>query len=227
MSYRERFRATGEVWPVALVFILVVTGIYGGWFSATEGAAIGAAATGILAVTLGGMRLQGLRESLLSTTVTTGLIFVVLLGAELFSAALALSRLPAELSAVVAGFDVPPLVILLMILLIYFILGCFMESLAMVLLTLPIFIPLMLSLDFGMGREQVLVWFGILVLMSVVVGMISPPFGLNLFVINAMAKDVPMGETYRGVMGFVASDFVRIILLAMVPGLALWLPGLW
>ena len=227
MSYRERFRATGEVWPVALVFILVVTGIYGGWFSATEGAAIGAAATGILAVTLGGMRWQGLRESLLSTTVTTGLIFVVLLGAELFSAALALSRLPAELSAVVAGFDVPPLVILLMILLIYFILGCFMESLAMVLLTLPIFIPLMLSLDFGMGREQVLVWFGILVLMSVEVGMISPPFGLNLFVINAMAKDVPMGETYRGVMGFVASDFVRIILLAMVPGLALWLPGLW
>ena len=227
MSYRERFRATGEVWPVALVFILVVTGIYGGWFSATEGAAIGAAATGILAVTLGGMRWQGLRESLLSTTVTTGLIFVVLLGAELFSAALALSRLPAELSAVVAGFDVPPLVILLMILLIYFILGCFMESLAMVLLTLPIFIPLMLSLDFGMGREQVLVWFGILVLMSVEVGMISPPFGMNLFVINAMAKDVPMGETYRGVMGFVASDFVRIILLALVPALSLWLPGLW
>jgi len=227
MSYRERFRATGEVWPVALVFILVVTGIYGGWFSATEGAAIGAAATGILAVTLGGMRWQGLRESLLSTTVTTGLIFVVLLGAELFSAALALSRLPAELSAVVAGFDVPPLVILLMILLVYFILGCFMESLAMVLLTLPIFIPLMLSLDFGMGREQVLVWFGILVLMSVEVGMISPPFGMNLFVINAMAKDVPMGDTYRGVTGFVASDFARIILLALVPALSLWLPGLW
>jgi len=227
MSYRERFRATGEVWPVALVFILVVTGIYGGWFSATEGAAIGAAATGMLAVTLGGMRWRGLRESLLSTTVTTGLIFVVLLGAELFSAALALSRLPAELSAVVAGFDVPPLVILLMILLVYFILGCFMESLAMVLLTLPIFIPLMLSLDFGMGREQVLVWFGILVLMSVEVGMISPPFGLNLFVINAMAKDVPMGDTYRGVTGFVASDFARIILLALVPAFALWLPGLW
>ena len=227
MDLREKLRATGEVWPVALVFILVVTGIYGGWFSATEGAAIGAAATFLLAVTLGGMRWQGLRESLLSTTVTTGLIFVVLLGAELFSAALALSRLPAELSAVVATFDVAPIVILLMILLIYFILGCFMESLAMVLLTLPIFIPLMLSLDFGLGREQVLVWFGILVLMSVEVGMISPPFGLNLFVINAMAKDVPMGETYRGVMGFVASDFVRIILLALVPAISLWLPGLW
>jgi tripartite ATP-independent transporter DctM subunit len=227
MDLREKLRATGEVWPVALVFILVVTGIYGGWFSATEGAAIGAAATFILAVTLGGMRWEGLRESLLSTTVTTGLIFVVLLGAELFSAALALSRLPAELSAVVATFDVAPIVILLMILLIYFILGCFMESLAMVLLTLPIFIPLMLSLDFGLSKEQVLVWFGILVLMSVEVGMISPPFGLNLFVINAMAKDVPMGETYRGVMGFVASDFVRIIILALLPAISLWLPGLW
>ncbi len=226
-DWRERLRATGEVWPVALVFILVVTGIYGGWFSATEGAAIGAAATGLLAVTLGGMRWQGLKESLLSTTVTTGLIFVVLLGAELFSAALALSRLPAELSALVAGWDVPPIVILMGILLIYFILGCFMESLAMVLLTLPIFIPLMLGLDFGMNREQVLVWFGILVLMSVEVGMISPPFGLNLFVINAMAKDVPMGETYRGVLGFVASDFVRIIILALLPAISLWLPGLW
>lgn len=227
MDLREKLRATGEVWPVALVFILVVTGIYGGWFSATEGAAIGAAATFLLAVVLGGMRWQGLRESLLSTTVTTGLIFVVLLGAELFSAALALSRLPAELSAVVAGFDVPPLVILLMILLIYFILGCFMESLAMVLLTLPIFIPLMLSLDFGLGREQVLVWFGILVLVSVEVGMISPPFGLNLFVINAMAKDVPMGETCRGVPGFVASDVFRILLPARLPVISLWLPGLW
>ena len=127
----------------------------------------------------------------------------MLLGAELFSAALALSRVPAELSSLIAGLDVPPLAILFAILLIYFILGCFMESMAMVLLTLPIFIPLMLALDFGLNPQQVLVWFGILVLVSVEVGMISPPFGLNLFVINAMAKDVPMGETYRGVIGFV------------------------
>ncbi len=227
MPYRERLRATADVWPVALVFILVVTGMYDGWFSATEGAAIGAAATGLLAVTLGGMRWQGLKESLLSTAETTGLIFIVLLGAELFSAALALSRLPTELSAAVAGLGLEPMTILLVILLIYFILGCFMESLAMVLLTLPIFVPLMLSLDFGLDKTQVLVWFGILVLMSVEVGMISPPFGLNLFVINAMAKDVPMGETYRGVLPFVASDGVRILLLALVPAISLWLPGLW
>jgi tripartite ATP-independent transporter DctM subunit len=227
LPFADRWRATAEVWPVAIVFVVVVTGIYGGWFSATEGAAIGAASTFILAVTLGGMRWQGLKESLLSTAVTTGMIFLVLLGAELFSAALALSRLPAELSAAVAGLALPPLMVLLVILLVYFLLGCFMESLAMVLLTLPIFIPLMLGLDFGLDKAQVLVWFGILVLMSVEVGMISPPFGLNLFVINAMAKDVPMGETYRGVLPFVASDFLRILLLALFPALSLWLPGLW
>ncbi|NKE46667.1 TRAP transporter large permease [Roseomonas frigidaquae] len=227
MPLRERLRATAEVWPVMLVFITVVTGIYGGWFSATEGAAIGAAATGLLAVALGGMRWQGLKESLLSTAETTGLIFLVLLGAELFSAALALSHLPSELSAMVAALPVPPLAILALILVVYFILGCFMESMAMVLLTLPIFIPLMLGLDFGMDRTQVLVWFGILVLMSVEVGMISPPFGLNLFVINAMAKDIPMGETYRGVLPFCLSDLARIIILVLFPALSLWLPGMW
>jgi tripartite ATP-independent transporter DctM subunit len=227
LPYAERFRATAEVWPVLLVFMLVVSGIYAGWFSATEGAAVGAAATFGIAVTLGGMRWPGLKEALLSTAETTGLIFLVLLGAELFSASLALSRVPAELSAAVAGLDLPPLVILGAILVIYLILGCFMESMAMVLLTLPIFVPLMLGLDFGMGPQQVLVWFGILVLVSVEVGMISPPFGMNLFVINAMAKDVPMGETYRGVAGFVASDILRIALLVLLPGLSLWLPGLW
>jgi tripartite ATP-independent transporter DctM subunit len=227
LPYRARLRATMEVWPVLTVFLVVVTGIYDGWFSATEGAAIGAAATGLLAVALGGMRWQGLRESLLSTAETTGLIFIVLLGAELFSAALALSHLPSELSSMVAALPVPPLAILFAILVVYLVLGCFMESMAMVLLTLPIFVPLMLSLDFGLDRTQVLVWFGILVLMSVEVGMISPPFGLNLFVINAMAKDIPMGETYRGVMGFCASDLLRILLLLFVPALSLWLPGLW
>ncbi|MGK7869120.1 TRAP transporter large permease [Falsiroseomonas sp. E2-1-a20] len=227
MPYRARLRATAEVWPVMTVFLVVVTGIYDGWFSATEGAAIGAAATGLLAFGLGGMRWQGLRESLLSTAETTGLIFIVLLGAELFSAALALSHLPSELSSMVAALPVPPLAILFAILVVYLVLGCFMESMAMVLLTLPIFVPLMLSLDFGLDRTQVLVWFGILVLMSVEVGMISPPFGLNLFVINAMAKDIPMGQTYRGVMGFCASDLLRIVLLLFFPALCLWLPGLW
>jgi TRAP-type C4-dicarboxylate transport system permease large subunit len=112
------------------------------------------------------------------------------------------------------------------ILIVYLVLGCFMESMAMVLLTLPVFVPLLLGLDFGMSKDALMVWFGILVLISVEVGMISPPFGLNLFVINAMAKDVPMAETYRGVIGFCLMDAIRLALLVAFPAIVLWLPGI-
>jgi C4-dicarboxylate transporter, DctM subunit len=171
------------------------------------------------------MRGEGLKQALLSTAEVTGMMFVILLGAELFSAALALSQMPAELSKRIVGVDVPPVVIVLVILLIYLALGCVMESLAMVLLTLPVFIPVIVALDLGMSQAQVLIWFGILVLVAVEVGMISPPFGLNLFVINAMARDVPMAETYKGVIGFCLSDVVRLALLVAFPALSLWLPG--
>jgi len=204
----------------------VVIGIYRGWFSATEAAGVGAFATLVLAVWLGGMRWQGLRQSLLSAAETTAMMYLIMLSAELFSAGLASSQMPAELAQKVAGLQAPPLMILAAILVIYLILGCFMESLAMVLLTLPVFVPLVLALDFGMSSSAVLIWFGILVLISVEVGMISPPFGLNLFLINAMAKDVPMGETYQGVLGFCAMDAVRLLALVFFPALALWLPAL-
>jgi C4-dicarboxylate transporter, DctM subunit len=222
----ERLRATRDVWPAALVFLLVVCGIYVGWFSPTEAAAVGAFAIGILAVVLGGMRWQGLYEALLSTAQTTAMIAIVLLGAELFSAALALSQMPTELSQKVAALHASPLLVIAVILMIYFVLGCFMESMAMVLLTLPVFVPLLLGLDFGMSKDALMVWFGILVLISVEVGMISPPFGLNLFVINAMARDVPMAETYKGVIGFCMMDAVRLALLVAFPAIVLWLPGI-
>jgi C4-dicarboxylate transporter, DctM subunit len=225
-SWRERIIASHEVWPVLLVFGLVVVGIYRGWFSATEGAGVGAFATLVLAVWRGRMRWAGLRESLLATGETTAMMFLIMLGAELFSAALASSQMPTLFAQKVAALDASPVIIMLAILVVYFILGCFMESLAMVLLTLPVFIPLVLALDFGMSKDAVLVWFGILVLISVEVGMISPPFGLNLFLINAMAKDVPMGETYKGVLGFCAMDGIRLLALVLFPFLALWLPGL-
>ena len=223
--WSERWAATRDVWPAALVFLLVVVGIYRGWFSPTEAAAIGAFAVGVLAVWRGGMRWKGFYDSLLSTGETTALMFIILLGAELFSAALALSQMPTELSREVAALDVSPWLVMGVILVIYLVLGCFMESLAMVLLTLPVFVPLLLGLDFGMSPSQVLTWFGILVLIAVEVGMISPPFGLNLFLINAMAKDVPMAETYKGVIGFCAMDIVRLALLVAFPIVVLWLPG--
>jgi tripartite ATP-independent transporter DctM subunit len=226
LPWRRRLAESREIWPAALVFLLVVIGIYDGWFSPTEGAAVGAAAVGVLAVALGGMRRQGLVESLLATAETSALMFVILLGAELFSAALALSRLPTALSTWVVSLGLSPLTVLAVILGAYLVLGCAMESLAMVLLTLPVFVPLVLALDFGLNQTQLLVWFGILVLVAVEVGMISPPFGLNLFVINALSKDVPMTATWRGVLGFCASDLVRLVLLVAFPGLSLWLPGL-
>ena len=197
-----------------------------GWFSPTEAAAIGAFAVGVIAVVFGGMRWKGVYESLLSTAQTSAMIALVLLGAELFSAALALSQMPTELSRKVVELNTSPLLIMAVMLVIYLILGCFMESMAMVLLTLPVFVPLLLGLDFGMSKTALMIWFGILVLIAVEVGMISPPFGLNLFVINAMAKDVPMAETYKGVIGFCIMDVISLVLLVLFPVIVLWLPGI-
>jgi tripartite ATP-independent transporter DctM subunit len=226
VGWVERLRVTRSIWPTVFVFLLVICGINFGWFSPTEGAAIGAAAVGVIAIVIGGMRWNGFYRSLLATAETTAMIFLILLGAELFGAALALSQMPNELSRQIAGLDLPPMMIVVCILLIYLLLGCVMESLAMVLLTLPVFIPVILALDLGMSPAQVLVWFGILVLIAVETGMISPPFGLNLFVINSMARDVAITDTYRGVIGFCVSDIVRLIILIMFPWLCLWLPGL-
>ena len=225
-SWEERWRATAGVWPAGLTFLLVVVGIYRGWFSPTEAAAIGAAVVALLAVFYGGMRWKGFYESLLSTAETTALMFIILLGAELFSAALALSQMPTELSKQVVSMNASPWLVMTVIIFIYLVLGCFMESMAMVLLTLPVFVPVLLGLDFGMSQNAVLVWFGILVLVSVEVGMISPPFGLNLFLINGMAKDVPMAQTYKGVLGFCVMDMIRLALLIAFPVIVLWLPGI-
>ncbi len=226
-SWRERFASLLDIWPVAFVFVLVIAGIYLGWFSPTEGAAIGAAAVGLIAITVGGMRWQGLKQSLLETAETTALIFLILLGAELFNAFLALTQMPVELSRMVERLDAHPYVVLFTILGVYLLLGCVMESMAMVLLTVPVFVPIVMSLNLGLSPDQVAVWFGILALMVVEIGMITPPFGLNLFVIQAMARDVSIGEAYKGVMPFVLSDIVRTLIIVFLPWTVLWLPGLW
>ncbi|WP_075221392.1 TRAP transporter large permease [Acuticoccus yangtzensis] len=227
VGWAERWRRTRTVWPSAGVFLLVVCGINFGWFSPTEGAAVGAFAVGVIAVASGGLTLPDFFDALRATAEISAMVFLILLGAELFSAALALSQMPQELSRQVAELPLPPLAIVIIIVAIYLVLGCAMESLAMVLLTLPVFVPVMLQLDLGMDPTQTLVWFGILVLVAVEVGMISPPFGLNLFVINGLAPQVPLGQTYKGVAGFCLSDAVRLALLIAFPGISLWLPGLW
>ena len=222
----EKFASLMEVWPIAFVFLLVVGGIYLGWFSPTEGGAIGAAAVGLIALVVGGMRWAAVRECLLGTAETTALIFLILFGAEIFNAFLALSQMPQELGAFVGELDAPPLLIIVAMLVIYILLGCVMDSLAMVLLTLPVFMPVILSIDLGMTADQKFVWFGILALMAVEMGMITPPFGLNIFVINSMARDIPMNQTFKGVLPFVASDFVRLAIILLVPAATLYLPGM-
>ncbi len=224
--WSERIAATRGAWPIMVVFGLIVTGIYRGWFSASEGAAVGAFLMLVFAVVQGGMRMEGFIESVRSAGLTTAMMFLIMLSAELFSAALASSQMPTELARQVAAIDASPYTIVLCVVVAYMILGCFMESLAMVLLTLPVFIPMLLSLDLGMSKDATMVWFGILVLMSVEIGMISPPFGLNLFLINAQAKDVPMKETYKGVIGFCVMDVLRVMLILFIPMICLWLPGL-
>ena len=226
VGFRERFASLQDIWPVVLVFALVVGGIYLGWFSPTEGGAIGAAAVGVIAWAIGGMRWRELRACLVETAETTALIFLILMGAEIFNAFLALSQMPQELGALVGELDAPPMLIIVAMLVIYILLGCVMDSLAMVLLTMPVFFPIILSLDLGMTADQKAVWFGIVALMAVEMGMITPPFGLNIFVINAMAGNVPMTETYKGVLPFVLSDVVRVGIILLVPATTLYLPGM-
>ena len=224
----ERLKALLEVLPVLLVFVVVIVGIYGGWANPTEAAAIGAAACGILAVVTGGMRTRGLIDSALGTAQATAMIFLVLLGADMLNTALALSQMPAELATWVQGSGMPPLLVLAAILLIYIFLGCVMDSLAMILLTIPIFYPLIMGLDFwGLGQTDKSIWFGILSLMVVEIGLVHPPVGMNVYIINRLAGDVPLSETFKGVVPFLLSDFIRIVALVLFPGIALFLVRNW
>ena len=217
-------RSLVGVIPILLVFLVVIVGIYGGWANPTEAASIGAAACGILAVLTGGMRGAGIIKSLTGTAQATAMIFLVLLGADMLNAGLAITQMPAELAMWVKESGLPPLSVIFAILLIYIFLGCVMDSLAMILLTIPIFYPIVIGLDFwGMPVADKSIWFGILALMVVEIGLVHPPVGMNIYIINKIAKDVPLMETFKGVMPFLASDLLRIILLVFFPVISLYL----
>jgi len=206
-----------------LVFIAVVGGIYGGIFTPTEGAAIGALGTGLIALANGGLTLRTMLDAFTSTGRSTAMIFFIVFGAAFYNSFLALTRVPQSLSDWVVSLGLAPVAVLLLILAIYLVLGCVMDSLSMILLTIPIFFPMMMALDFGMSSEQVAIWFGILVLIVVETGLITPPVGMNLFIINAMDRTTPMIETYKAVMFFVASDLVRVAILVAFPVITLFL----
>ncbi len=222
LPWPDRLRRLAAVWPVAVVFLAVVGGIYGGIFTPTEGAAIGAAGTGLIALASGGLTRRSLIAAILSTAQSTAMVFLIVLGAALLNGFLALSQVPQALSDWVLTLGLSPHQVLIAILLLYLILGCVMDSLSMIMLTVPIFWPVMQGLDFGLPPDQLGIWFGILVLVVVEVGLITPPVGMNLFVIGAMAPATPTVEVMRAVMWFVAADILRVALLVAVPAITLF-----
>ncbi|SIO21298.1 TRAP transporter large permease [Vannielia litorea] len=337
VPYAERIRALLDVWPVLIVFGLVVGGIYLGWFTPTEGAAVGAAGTGLIALVSGQLDWARFKESIISTAQATAMIFFIVLGASFYNSFLALSQVPQELSNTIVGLGWSPWMVLVLILAFYLAFGCLMDSLSMILLTIPIFFPIISNLDFGLislhvlqearfeawfaeaqvwfdglragaieglsqsrfdralaganehmatlglgtvadatslapaqvaaifgettpevvrgaqealaaggvldadtlkalglrgateanlarvSLEHVAIWFGILVLIVVEVGLITPPVGMNLFIINAMDRTTPMVETYKAVIWFVTSDIVRVAILVAFPVITLFL----
>ncbi|NUB45837.1 TRAP transporter large permease [Fertoebacter nigrum] len=221
--YAERFRALFRVWPVLVVFLVVVGGIYLGWFTPTEGASVGALGTGLIAFLNGGLTRKTLVNSFLSTASNTAMIFIIVFGAAVYNSFLAITQVPQEISNFVVGQGYSPWTVLILIIIFYLILGCVMDSLSMILLTIPIFFPVIVQLDFGMSPEHLAIWFGILVLIVVEVGLITPPVGMNLFVINAMDRETPLSATYHAVSFFVASDLLRVALLVAFPSITLFL----
>ena len=217
-----RLRALAGVWPVMAVFLLVVFGIYGGWFTPTEGAAVGAAATGLIALVSGRLGFAALGQALMRTAEASAMVFLIVLGAGVFNAFLALTQLPQSLSAWVVQAGLAPHAVLALILIVYLVLGMVMDSLSMMLLTLPIFFPVIAGLDFGLGPEETAIWFGVLVLVTVEVGLISPPVGMNLFVLAALDPATPVTATYARVIWFVAADLLRILLLTAFPAIVLF-----
>lgn len=226
--YSVRFEALMDIWPVIVIFILVMGGIYAGIFTPTEGAGVGAIGTFLIAVTKGGMRVNGFIEAILESAQTTAMIFLILLGATIFNAFLGFSQLPIAAANFFQNSQLSPFTVLLGMIALYILLGMVMDSLSMILLTIPIFWPIIAGLEsgFGLQGEELKIWFGIITLIVVEMGLITPPVGLNVFVINTMARDVPMIETFKGVIPFLISDFVRVALLIFFPVIVLVLPRL-
>jgi C4-dicarboxylate transporter DctM subunit len=224
MPWSERLQALIQIWPVVLIFVVVFGGIYQGIFSPTEGAAVGAMATLVAGLARGELDWQGIQRSFLGSAETSAMVFMIFLGADMMNASLALTQMPAQLAQWVGDSNISPLWIVACVLAFYVLLGCVMDELSMLLLTIPVIFPTIMKLNlWGLPPEMKAIWFGILVLMTVGIGMIAPPVGLNVYVVNNIAREVPMGETYRNVFPFLAWDVIRVILLLFFPVISLGL----
>lgn len=219
-SWANRLLALKDVWATLGLFIFVIGGIYTGLFTPTEAAGTGAGGAMLLTWLRGGMSIKTLSEVLLEATITTAKLFTVLFGALIFSNFVNRAGLPDALISIVTSFDVSPLGVIFIILLVYLALGCVFESLSMILLTVPIFAPLVESMGFD------LIWFGILVVVVTEISLITPPIGLNVFVLKGVLKDVSIQTIFRGVTPFWCADIIRLIILALIPSIALLLPSM-
>lgn len=223
VPWAERMAALRGVIPVMTIAIVVVGGIYGGVFTPTESAAVGVIATLAVGLLRGSLTARQIREALESTAETTAMIFVILLGAAMFNSFLALTNAPDMLAAWISAQSLPAYGILIALLVTYILLGAVMDELAMILLTLPIFFPVVMALDFGLAPDETAIWFGILVLIVVGIGLTTPPIGLNVFVVSGLTKDVSIFAIYRGVLPFLAADVVKLAVCVAFPGLSLLL----
>lgn len=224
MGRGEVLQSALKVWPIAAIFLVVFGGIYGGVFTATEGAAIGNILTFAITLVRREMTKSKFVACIRTTAQTSGMIFLIFIGADMINAALALSQLPAQLADMVAHLQISPVVVMAGIMIFYVILGCVMDEMSMILLTVPTLFPVILGMDFfGLNPSDKALWFGVLILTVCGIGMIFPPVGLNVYIMNGLAKDVPMVETYKGVVPFLVADAIRLALLIAFPTLSLWL----
>lgn len=219
----EVLKSAIGVWPIGAIFLIVFGGIYGGVFTPTEGAAVGAAATFLAALLRRELTWDGFIQSFYATAESSAMIFMIFVGADMLNSALALTQAPNQLAAAVSSLGWPPLAVIGAILVFYVLLGCVMDELSMILLTIPIFFPMVMALELGLPPAEKAIWFGILVLMVVEIGLIAPPVGLNVYVVNGMDKTTPIAESYRGVVPFLISDAIRTVALLMFPSISLYL----
>jgi tripartite ATP-independent transporter DctM subunit len=217
-SWAERLLALRNIWGVLVLFGIVMGGMYGGWFTPTEAAGIGAMGGFLFAVARGKMSWSVLIDILVQSARTTAMLFTILIGASIFASFANFTTMPQDLKDFVEQFQIHPIAVIVAICFVYVLLGTAMEELSMILLTVPIFFPLVTHLGFDP------VWFGILIVCVVEIGMISPPVGMNVFVLRSVLPDVPTAQIWRGVMPFLCADILRLSVLIAFPMITLWLP---
>jgi tripartite ATP-independent transporter DctM subunit len=218
MPLAQRLRAAAGMWKLGVIFFFAVVGIYLGWFSPTEAAAVAAFAAIVIAFATGAMGWQGLLDALLETVYATAAIFFIVVGAFIFSRFIVVTQLPLELGRWVQASALAPAAVMLAVMALYLVLGTFLDEVSTILITVPVTLPLVT----GIGYDGV--WLGVFVTVMCTIGLITPPTGMTVFVIQAQHPEIPVARIYMGTLPFLAADFVLVALLIVAPGLALWLP---